>query len=101
MFGWRKTRRTTFSTLRLSVEALELRAVPAGLVHDVVLPPDIVSGPYSSSVIAPDDILVSGTRQQKPVILELNGNGEVRDEVPLEIPEGRDAGDVVAISENG
>jgi hypothetical protein len=96
-----RNHRRRFHWRALSVESLEPRAVPAGLVQQFELPPDVVSSAYSSAVVARDEILVSGTARDKPIIIEFNDAGEVIGRIALGLPDGRDAGNVVAISDNG
>jgi hypothetical protein len=84
----------------LALESLEPRAVPAGLVQQITLPPEFVTSAYSSAV-ANGEILVSGTENNQPVILEMDGSGTVKGKIEPTLPAGYNAGNIAAISDNG
>ncbi len=85
---------------RLAVEPLEPRAVPAGMAQPFMLPPELVSSAYASTV-ANGEILVSGTENNKPVIVELDVSGAMTGKIEPALPAGYSAGNIAAISGNG
>src|SRR5438046_856749 len=95
----RALRRLVHQPRRLALEALEPRAVPAGLVHDFMLPAPGSNG--TGAVLGPDDIRVSAYIDNLPVIYDLDRLGAIQSTMHLPLPDGWQQANVSAISENG